>query len=367
VPIKRIFTNMRFYILLVLYTIPTLVFSQSKQDIAMQKSVDAVRFLDDKQYDSALILFTQAAALDPANIDYPYEMAYCHYSKGNHKAAIIILEKLIKKDTLNDQVYQLLGNSYDNEFDHDKAIMIYKKGLEKYPTSGPLYSELGTVYLAKNELNTALNYFEKGIEVEPTYYTNYQQATKLFCASDNKIWGLLYGEVLLNMDRSSNKAQVISKLLFDTYYQNIVFKNGAFSQIQFNKTTIVANKKESIKKTYPEQYLRLVIEPTLREALANTTQISIADLIIIRKKFAELYAANHTAENPNILFAYHTDIMKAGHWDSYNYWLFNKGNTAEFKSWIDKNREEFKKFLAWYKNNPLVIDDKHTMYRTMYR
>jgi tetratricopeptide (TPR) repeat protein len=341
--------------------------AQTKQELAMQKNVDAVRFLDDKQYDSALVLFKQASALDPANNEYPYEVAYCHYNKGNHKAAIEVLEKLLKKDTSNDQIYQLLGNSYDNEFNHDKAISVYKKGLEKFPNSGPLYVELGTVFLAKKEFNTALNYFEKGIDVEPTFIANYFQTSKLFCASDNKIWGLLYGELLMNLDRSSDKGQEISKLLYETYKQGITYKNNTFAQLQFNKNGTFTNKKDEVKKVYPEQYLRLVVEPIIKEAAATTTQISIQDLITIRKKFAEVYAEKYSKEYPNILFAYHADIIKAGMWDSYNYWLFNKGNSAEFKTWIEGNRTVFKKFLTWYKNNPLVVDSKHKLHRVMYK
>ena len=80
---------------------------------------------------------------------------------------------------------------------------------------------MGNVHWGKEEYGKALSYYEKGIEVDPKFSSNYYRATLIYCGSSEKLWGLIYGEVFMNIERNSKRTAEISKLLYDTYKKEI--------------------------------------------------------------------------------------------------------------------------------------------------
>ncbi len=77
------------------------------------------------------------------------------------------------------------------------------------------------IQLGKKDYNKALTYFEKGIEVAPNYSSNYYWCARLYCNSTEEVWGMIYGEIFMNLERNSKRTAEISKLLFDTYKKEI--------------------------------------------------------------------------------------------------------------------------------------------------
>ena len=68
-----------------------------------------------------------------------------------------------------------------------------------------------------------MTYFEKGIEVNPMFASNYFRAAKIYCNSSEEVWGMIYGEIFINLERTNDRTFKISKLLFDTYKSEITF------------------------------------------------------------------------------------------------------------------------------------------------
>jgi tetratricopeptide (TPR) repeat protein len=340
-----------------------IVFAQTNAEKAMDVMMEGIKLVDENKLDEAITTFTQAQKLDAKNIDITYEIAHCYYTKGDFKTAIPYLEKIVKNPKALDHVYQLLGNSYDNEFRKQEAFATYKKGLEKYPNSGPLYTEMGVLHISKKELQKALNYFEKGIQVDPTFASNYYHASKLFCASPNKMWGLLYGEIFMNMDRNSKRTQEISKVLFDTYAKGFRIENDKIKNVNFcSDTNTVVKNKPNKKINYGKEIYELI----LLSSSIDKDVINIATLQQIRASFAKLYTEKYNTDYPNILFAYHQQMIEANVMEAYTYWLLNKGNEFEFKLWANENRTSFNTFLKWFGEHPLVIDETHKIHRVDY-
>jgi tetratricopeptide (TPR) repeat protein len=337
--------------------------AQTNADKALEKLTTAILLEDRGEYKEALTLILAAEKLDNKNIDITYEKAYCYYIQGDYKNAIIVLERIVSNPKATDQYYQLLGNSYDNEFKHDKAISVYKNGLAKNEKSGILYAEIGKVYLGKKDAIRALNYFEKGIQVDPYYASNYYNAAKLFCASDNKIWGLLYGEIFMNMERGSKRTLEMSKLLFDTYKQGFIFTPNKPVAVNFTQEELKDNLKHD--SDLPYTYANR-LEKILLAASNGYDAINIATLTSIRQNVLNKYVEMYTKRYPNILFAYQQQMNTAKVFEAYNYWLFNQGNESEMKTWADAHKEEFALFLTWFKEHPLEISDTHHFHRMDY-
>jgi tetratricopeptide (TPR) repeat protein len=319
---------------------------------------EAIKLMDNGDIDKSIELLEKASKLDPGNYRYPYEIGYAYYLTEDYARSVKIYEKIIEMDDIDDQCYQMLGNAYDLNKQPKKAIETYNKGLKKFPNSGILYLELGTMH--QDDLNEALDFYEKGIKVDPQFPSNYYRAARIFCNSTEELWGMIYGEIFMNIERGSDRTKEISKLLFDTYFSQIKFTSDTSASVSFSK-----NMEIDINNTDKLPF-GLIYEPSLLVGITGDT-ITLETLNQIRKRFIEFYfEKGFNKTYPNVLFDWNKELIDSDRFECYNYWLLMQGATDEFNSWYALNKEKFDAFIEWFKDNPMVIDETHRFNRSDY-
>lgn len=334
---------------------------QTPNDAATSKLKQAIALEDNGNYNDALKLLEEAQKLDPANTVYPYEIAYVWYCQNQYQKIVDKLIQLKDKPDSFDRLYQLLGNSYDILKQGDKAIAIYEEGLKKFPRSGCLYLERGVIPLDEKKYDEALRYFEKGIEVAPDFPSNYYWAAKLYCNSTEPIWGMLYGELFMNLERNGKRTEEISKLLFDTYKSQITFPAPGKVSVSFSKQIITDGRKPD-KMPYS-----LIYESTMGVAVATETAVDLNSLDRIRQHFLKFYYDRGFDKTyPNVLFAYQDKITKAGCMEAYDHWLLLKGDEDAFNNWRTQNPAKWQDFIKWFGADPLKLNDENRFYRAQY-
>ncbi len=361
---------MKFYIktlsLLLLLASAHVAFAQTNKEKALTKGREAIQLMDKGRLEESIGLLEEAQKLDPEDINYPYELGYAYYVKKDFSKASQILEKLLSHKDVNDRVYQLLGNSYDHSGKSDKAIAQYEAGLKKFPNSGNLHLEMGVMQMAKKDYNKALAYYEKGIEVAPKFPSNYYWAAKMYASSDEEVWGMIYGELFMNLERNSKRTAEISKLLYDTYNNEIRFTSDTSFSVSFSKSPITSADMAD------PQNIKLpfgmgTYEPVLMMSILNNKVIHINSLSNIRSRFIDLYfTGGYDKKHPNALFSYQKQIKDAGHIDAYNHWILMKGDESGFTQWQSANKDKWDSFVQWFGNNSIKLSDSNKFYRRQY-
>jgi len=347
-----------------LLTLPLTGFGQSRKEQALTKAQEAQKLLDGGDTDGAVKLLEEAIKLDPANINYPYELSYAYISRKDYALALSHLEPLLANKDVTDLIYELTGTCYENMEQSPKAMELYEQGLTKFPASGRLYQDCGLVEMGRKEYNRALVYFEKGIASDPLFSSNYYWASRLFCHSTESVWGMIYGELFVNMERGSKRSAEISKLLYDTYKSQIKFRADTTFTVSFSKQASLDPQDTAGAPKMKLPFGVGVYEPTIALAAFNEKSITLASLDRIRKNFVELYFANGQEKTyPNILFDYQDEVLKAGHMEAYNHWLLMEGDLTAFSEWHNANSGKWLSFGIWFKDHPLVIDKQHLFYR----
>lgn len=335
-------------------------YAQTNKETALAKAREGVKLGDEDKFDEALKLLDEAQKLDPDNITYPYEIAYIYYRQEKYQTAIDLMEKLKDKPDSFDRLYQLLGNSYDYLKQPDKAIATYKEGLKKFPASGNLYLESGIMAELQKDYDSAMGYYEKGIQVDPKFSSNYYRAAELYLQSDEPMWGMLYGELFMNLERNSKRTQAMSKLLYDAYKTHITFPAPDKAVVSFSKNNIIATNATLLPYS-------LIYEPTMAIAVSTEREINLNSLDRIRQGFLKFYTERgFDKKYPNILFDYQSQLQNAGHLEAYNHWLLMKGDEDAFTAWQTANKAKWDDFVKWYLANPLKLDDMHKFYRMQY-
>lgn len=342
------------------------VAGQSDKEAAENKKNRAIELMDNGNPDEAIRLLDEAKKLNPDNYAYEYERGYAFYIKKDYKTALKIFEGVIKYKDINDRCYQMLGNLYDLTGKPEKALAAYDKGLKKFPNSGRLYLEKGNVFWNKKKYDQALPFYETGIRADPMFPSNYYRATLIFCSSAELAWGMIYGEIFMNLERNSRRTSEVSKLLFDTYRNNIEFKSDTVKTGFSKKITVsLDDLKDPGKLKLP--YGALVYEPTLLMSITGEKQIDINSLDRIRTNFVKNYIAlGFDKKYPNALFEFQNKVLEAGFMEPYNQWVLMMGDKDIFESWKNQNRQSWTRFTNWLKQNGLKLDETNKVFRNQY-
>lgn len=304
-----------------------------------------INLMNQKNFEKAINVFSEAKQFQPDNIIFDYEIALANYKLENYEKTIAILKNLKHHKDSFEQIYQLLGNSYDFLAKKDKAINIYNEGLNQFPNSGRLYMELGIAEIGRDNNELAIKYFDKGIYVQPDYANNYYHLAKVFYEEKYLIFSMIYAEASLNILRNENKFREINKLLYDIYNEIFIFEDDSiklYTKVRYKRDKFTSKFREILSKSYKKSFNKFI------------DTLSINELHKLRVTFLELWFEESTTEN-SIITQRQKKLLDQNLFECYNYWIFSEGNIAETKIWLEENYSEFKELIKWLQNNKLRV------------
>jgi tetratricopeptide (TPR) repeat protein len=355
-------------LLFLLLILPAIVSAQDdKKKIAAELKDEAVKIMDNGDSEAAIRLLDSAKKLDPDDYVYEYETGFAYYLKKDYLKAVECFKRCLNYKNAPDLCYQMMGNAYDMAGDREKSIEAYKEGLKKFPNAGRLCLELGNLEYNAEKYDEAVTWWEKGITVQPDYPSNYYSLAKLWTRTKDRLWGLLYGELFMNIERSSKRTSEVSELLVNTWRKAVTFTDTSTRIDLVNDVLTVTDLKK--KPALPFKFimgmdLMVALTPSL---VGKEKKISIASLHTTRAAFIERWHKEKRDKNyPNVLLDYNKTLIEKGYFESYNYWLFSQGDQDEFSAWYDKNKDKFKEFITWFKENPLPVSKSQYFLRTQY-
>lgn len=336
-------------------------FAQDNKEIALKKGNEAIVLMDSGKIDESIFLLQESQKLDPENFNYPYEIAYANYLKKEYKKAIEILKKLEKFPNVNARLYSLWGNSYDNLGNPKKAIEIYDVGIKKFPNKGLLYLEKGVVYELEKDYNKAVETFKNGISMEPKYPSNYYRIANLYLNSNDIVPGLIYGEIFVNLERTTNRTKEMSKNLFEAYKRSIVFENNQWKELNLCREAKIDPIKFEKDKKLP---LCMIFGKWFIYGLLNSNvkEYNLDSVSRIRKEFIKSYFEKDYKDYPNILFDYQKRMEDDKVFDAYNHYIFQIGAPEEFNEWLKTNQTDYEKFVEWYTKDENIINPTEKNY-----
>jgi tetratricopeptide (TPR) repeat protein len=263
----------------------------------------------------------------------------------------------------------MLGNMYDYNGETDRAMKTYNDGLKKYPGSGRLYLEKGNVYWIQKKYNESIPFYEQGIKADPSFPSNYYRAAILFCNSGEEVWGMIYGEIFINLEPDSKRTDEISKLLYNTYKSQIKFTSDTSFSVSFSKNNVINLSVNDLKHfdKIKLPYGSTVYEPALMLSIIGEKNIDLASLNRIRQNFIKnYYKDDKNARYPNALFEFQKKVLDAGHLEAYNYWLLQSGDPGAFKTWKESNGDKWNSFVDWLNKNGLLLNQNNKFCRDQY-
>lgn len=339
---------------LLLLFFATSVFCQNNTDVALDKAKEAIKLMDKGEVDESIKMLEESQKLDPDNYIYPYEIAYAYVLKKDYGKAIKILKKVKKYKSANSQVYQMSGNCFSYLGKPEKAIKEYEEGIKRFPKVGNLHLEKGNIFLQQEKYNEAIENYENGIRADPMFASNYYRLGLLYLDSSDKLSGLIYGEIFMNIERTTARTREMSERLYNAYKNSITLGENE-SKIDFCEIILDAENLMGEEMKLP---LCAIFGKNFILGIIDQKEVDLRTLSSMRTTFLKNYFDEDFKKYPNVLFNYQKKILEENLFDAYNHYLFQIAVKDEFNNWKEKNENEYNKFVDWYTQNDNIIQIK---------
>lgn len=307
----------KLFILLVICCTHCALFAQDVK----QLHINARDYMHKGDFSNAILVLNRALAAEPKNLEIAKDLALNYYYSKDYRKALEVLDPLLERNDVDDQCFQIAGDSYIALQNLKEAEDIYKKGIKKLPNSGALYNELGKILWMKNDFS-AIKQWEKGIEKDPGFAGNYYNASKYYYFTTDKVWSLLYGEIFINIDPKSAYTPEIKNILLEGYK-----KLFADADLEKNKE----------KNNFSTAFLKSMN----KQSSVAAAGINAETLTMIRTRFILDWDANYAAKFPFKLFELQRQYIQEGLFDAYNQWVFATAqNLPAYQAWTNAHTEE---------------------------
>lgn len=291
-------------------------------------------FMMQADWDNAILVLNRALQADKNNLDYQKDLVQCFYYKRDYEKAIEGIKTLINRDDADVVTFQLAGNVYKALEDPKECEKVYKQGLKKFPKSGALYSEYGELLWSKKDFS-AIDQWEKGIEIDPAYGGNYYNASLFYFYTKEKVWGLIYGEIFVNMESLSQRGAALKELLLKGYKEKLFAEADILKGEENNKSS----------------FAKAFLETMSKQTSLLSKGVTTTSLTMVRARFILDWYENNATKFPHRLFDYQQQLMREGMFEAYNQWLFGTvENLSAFDSWTKSHAAVYSGFTTFQKS-----------------
>jgi hypothetical protein len=175
----------------------------------------------------------------------------------------------------------------------------------------------------------------------------YELLATSFGNTTEKVWALIYGEVFCNLSSDNGHINQIGSLMFEWYDKALSVKGTSVS------ANLTENAEASQKQPPFEPQFEMAFLMGAVPLGSNVKPLSIHKLSDIRKNQLALWAQKKIA--PNDLIRWQQAVIAAGHFEAYNYWLFQSASPAEFSQWLGQHQAQFQAWLDWQSQNRFMV------------
>lgn len=319
-----------FIFILLLIVFNTTGFTQDDPKTLQQT---ARTFMMQGDYNNAILVLNRALQQDKDNLEFQKDMIQCYYLKRDYDKALEGVKNIIDRDDADVMTFQLAGNVYKALEEPKDCERIYRQGLKKFPRSGPLFSEYGELLWARKDYS-AIDQWEKGIEVDPAYGGNYYNAALFYFYTKDKVWGLVYGEIFVNMESLTDRGAAMKDLLLKTYKEKLFVDADIMKGEENNKSD------------FAKAFLECMVKQSSLVAKGVTTE----SLTMVRARFILEWFDKYAAKFPFRLFDYQQQLLREGMFEAYNHWLFGPiENLPAYENWMKTHSDEYNSFSTFQK------------------
>jgi tetratricopeptide (TPR) repeat protein len=317
------------------------IFSLAGKIIFSQTAGETAKtFIKQGDYANAILVLNRAIEADRDNMELKKDLAFAYYLQRDYPKALSVIRPIVENTEADVQSFQMCGMIYKATDNSKEAERLYRAGVKKFPESGALYSEYGEIFWSNGEFSDASKQWLKGIKNDPNYPGNYYNAARYYFMSAEKVWGLIYGEIFINLESYSRRTPEVKTMLVEGYKK-------LFSETDITKNQDVKN-----------EFVKAFLETMKGQSQVIAHGITPDALSALRTRFLLSWFGNKDTKFPFRLFDYQRQLARAGLFEAYNQWIFGAANNlSAFQQWIVTHSDEYNRFNNFQKNRVYKVPE----------
>jgi hypothetical protein len=175
----------------------------------------------------------------------------------------------------------------------------------------------------------------------------YERLAEAFGDSTERVWAVIYGEVFCNLSPDADHRNAVGSLVYQAYEKSLSSNGGQLS-VNLTENAQASPGQAPFESRFEMAFLMGTVP------LGNGLMpLSVQKLTQIRKTQLSLWSQNKLP--PNELMRWQQTIIAAGHFDAYNYWLFQSARPDEFNQWAKEHQVQYQAWLDWLAKNRFTI------------
>lgn len=124
-------------------------------------------YVANKHTEKAIAIYQKVLDQDPAADGIRLKLALSHVAQGNKANAIAILEEMVRREPLRWQIFNLIGELYEDAKDNENALKNYALALRANPNQLPPYLRSVLIQMRARKLDEALALLDAAREKFP--------------------------------------------------------------------------------------------------------------------------------------------------------------------------------------------------------
>jgi len=176
---------------------------------------------------------------------------------------------------------------------------------------------------------------------------NYERLATAFGGSTEKVWAVIYGEVFCNLSSDADRRSAIGSLVYQAYEKSLSSNGGKLS------VNLTENAQAAPGQAPFESQFEIAFLMAAAPLGNNLMPLSVQKLSQIRKNQLSLLSQKKLSSNE--LMRWQQTIIAAGHFDAYNYWLFQGARPDEFNQWAKEHQAQYQAWLDWLAKNKFMV------------
>ncbi len=134
-----------------------------------------------KDYNEAILSYTQLSQLQPTNTDYIIDIADVYENKNQIDSAISVLNRLLTKNPNNVAALNKIGEIYGKHLnDINRSIEFLLKAYSISPSDASLLQNIGVAYGILKKFDKSIEFFKKALAVSPDNSSMYMNLASTY-------------------------------------------------------------------------------------------------------------------------------------------------------------------------------------------
>lgn len=150
-----------------------------------------------------------------------------------------------------------------------------------------------------------------------------------------------------NVSSDAARTNHMGSLVFE-WYDKSLSKNGDNLSVNLTENAQAPQKQPPFEPQFELSFL-LAAAPSGK----TIPPLSIQKLSDIRKSQLSFWIQKKIALTD--LARRQQAVMAAGHFEAYNYWLFQSARADEFADWLNQHQDQFQAWLDWQSKNKFTV------------